>query len=88
MEVKLKIINEYGVHARPAARMAQMGRRYNSQITYIAKGVTADGKNIIPIINMGLVYGDDVIIKAEGEDEQAAIEALTELINDRFGEHQ
>lgn len=88
MESLITIINKAGVHARPAAMLAQMGRRYTSQITYEAKGITADGKNILPIINLGLSCGTKVRITAEGDDEQEAIEALSELINNRFGEHQ
>lgn len=46
------------------------------------------GKNIIPIINLGLSCGTQVLITAEGDDEQEAIKALSELVNNRFGEHQ
>ena len=88
MEATVTIINKSGVHARPAAMMAQMGRRYKSKITYTAKGQTVDGKNIIPITSVDMTCGTQVIIRAEGEDEKEAIAALTELINNRFGEHQ
>lgn len=88
MEATVTIINKAGVHARPAAMMAQMGRRYKAKITYTAKGQTVDGKNIIPITSVGMTCGTQVIINAEGEDEKEAIAALTELINSRFGEHQ
>lgn len=88
MQTLVTIINKSGVHARPAAMMAQMGRRYNAKIMYTAKGITADGKNIIPIINLGMSCGTEVLITAEGEDEQEALEALTELVNNRFGERQ
>lgn len=88
MENTVTILNKTGVHARPAAMMAQMGRRYKSKITYTAKGKTVDGKNIIPITSVGMTCGTQVIIRAEGEDEKEAVMALTELINNRFGEHQ
>ena len=42
----------------------------------------------IPIINLGLSCGTQVLITAEGDDEQEAIKALSELVNNRFGEHQ
>ncbi len=88
MEAEATIINKSGVHARPAAMMAQMGRRYKSKITYTAKGLTVDGKNIIPITSVGMTYGTKVIVRAEGEDEKEAVEAIIKLINERFGEHQ
>ena len=88
MEAIVTILNKSGVHARPAAMMAQMGRRYKSKITYTATGQTVDGKNISPITSVGMTCGTQVIIRAEGEDEKEAVAALTELINNRFGEHQ
>ena len=88
MEATVTIINKAGVHARPAAMMAQMGRRYKSKITYTAKGQTVDGKNIIPITSVGMTCGTPVTMTAEGEDAKEAIDALIELINGRFGEHQ
>lgn len=81
------VLNKSGVHARPAAMLAQMGRRYKAKITYTAKGETADGKNIIPLTNLGIQCGTQVTINAEGEDAREAIEAIKELINNRFGEH-
>ena len=87
MEMEVIIINKSGVHARPAAMMAQLGRRYSSKITYTAKGVTVDGKNIIPITSVGMTCGTKVIVRAEGEDEQEAIDAIVKLVNSRFGEH-
>ena len=46
------------------------------------------GKNIIPITSVGMTCGTPVTITAEGEDAKEAIDALIELINGRFGEHQ
>ncbi len=88
MDATVKIINKSGVHARPAAMMAKLGRNFKSKITYTAKGVTVDGKNIIPITSVGMVCGTEVTIHAEGEDAKEAIDAITELINNRFGEHK
>lgn len=88
MEAILTILNRAGVHARPAAMLAKLGRGYKSKITYTAKGITADGKNILPIINVGMNCGTQVTVRAEGDDAQEAIDAIKELVNNRFGEHQ
>ena len=88
MEALVTIINKSGVHARPAAMLAQMGRRYTSKITYTAKGITADGKNIIPIINLGLSCGTQVLITAEGDDEQEAIKAKNKLFSKNNRHHK
>lgn len=88
MDAEFTIINKSGVHARPAAMMAKLGRQFKSHITYTAKGMTVDGKNIIPITSVGMRYGTKVIVHAEGEDEKEAIEAILKLANGRFGEHQ
>ena len=88
MEKTLTIINKAGVHARPAAMMAQMGRRFVSKITYTADGRTVDGKNIVPITSLGLTCGRCVTITAEGSDAPEAVAALTQLIENRFGESE
>lgn len=87
LQQTVTIINKSGVHARPAAMLAQLGRRYKAKITYTAKGETADGKNIIPLTSLGMQKGTEVTINIDGDDEQAAMTAITELINNRFGEH-
>lgn len=87
LQEKATIINRSGIHARPAAMLAQLGRRYQSKITYTAKGVTADGKNIIPLTALGAQKGTEITINVDGTDEQDAMKAILELINNRFGEH-
>lgn len=87
LQKTVTIINRSGIHARPAAMLAQLGRRYQAKITYTAKGVTADGKNIIPLTALGVQKDNEITINVDGSDEQDAMKAILELINNRFGEH-
>lgn len=86
LEIKCKIQNRSGMHARPAVMLVQKGRSFKAKLTYTAKGRTVDGKNIIPLTSLGLQFGDEFTIRAEGPDEKEALEALKAMVDDKFGE--
>jgi phosphocarrier protein len=83
-EVILK--NETGLHARPASIFIKMASKYSSEIKVIKDNKEYNGKSIIGILSMGAGKGTKLIIKAEGKDEEQAIEALKALIEGDFGE--
>jgi len=81
--------SEVGLHARPAARFIKTASGFASRITLenltrMAKPVNA--KSILSVLSAGVRMNDQIRITAEGVDEEAAIAALSELINDNFGE--
>lgn len=85
-EIKLTVTNKTGLHARPAALLVQTATRFNSEII-ISKGDTeVNAKSIMGIMALGASQGAEVIIKANGADEQEALEAIKELFNNNFGE--
>ncbi|WP_182187457.1 HPr family phosphocarrier protein [Pectinatus frisingensis] len=86
MEKTLTIENKTGLHARPASMFVQTANKFKSKIKLTAKGKTIDAKSILMIMSLGLQQGTDVTISAEGEDDQAAITALSDLIKSKFGE--
>lgn len=86
MEAKVVILNKAGIHARPASIMVQTATKFKSKIKLSAKGKTIDAKSILMIMSMGLVKGTEVTISAEGEDAAAAIKAIQELVESKFGE--
>ena len=86
METTLIIENKTGLHARPASMFVQEANKFSSKIKLTAKGKTVDAKSILMIMSLGLQQGTDVTISAEGEDDQAAITALSDLIKSKFGE--
>ena len=83
MEQKVIIVNETGIHARPASMFVQAAAKFKSKITVTAKGKTVDAKSIM---GMGLTKGTELTIKAEGADAEDAVKALVELVESKFGE--
>ena len=83
---EITILNATGLHARPASMFVQEAGKYKSEI-YIMKGEKKiNAKSIMGIMAGGLSKGTDIIIEAEGEDEQAAVDALVGLVLSKFGE--
>ena len=85
-EITTTIVNKTGMHERPSAVFVQTASKFKSKIQVKAKGKTVDAKSILMIMSMGLVFGTEITIVAEGEDAQEAIKALEYLIDSKFGE--
>jgi len=83
---KIKIINELGLHARAASRLVQTAQQFSSHIHLTNGSVEANGKNIMSVLLLAASQGSVIDLRIEGKDESDALEALTGLINDRFGE--
>ena len=86
MEAILKIQNQLGLHARPAAQFVQTTNKFKSKIRVIKDNIEVDGKSIMGLLMMAAPFGSQLKIVAEGEDAQAALESLEILFNSRFGE--
>lgn len=86
VETKLQIINTLGLHARAAAKLVHTASNYSCEVILKRDDDEVDAKSILGILQLGAAKGTEIHINCNGEDEEAAIEALTELINDRFGE--
>ncbi len=70
-----------GIHLRPAGAMCEEAVKYNSKIYFeYGEGKTANAKSVISILAAGVKCGEVIRLTATGEDEQKAIEAVTEAI--------
>jgi len=81
--------NKVGLHARPAASFVKMAAGFKARITVenLTKGTPpASAKSILSVLSSAVQKDDKVRLTAEGEDEAAAIAALSELIKANFGE--
>jgi phosphotransferase system HPr (HPr) family protein len=81
--------HKVGLHARPAAIFVRKAAQYSSRITIenLTKGTSpANAKSILSVMTAAVRMGDHVRIAAEGDDEQAAVEALSTLIQSNFDE--
>lgn len=82
------IVNKLGLHARAAARFVTLASSFASDIKVARNGQEVNGKSIMGVMMLAASRGTDITLLASGEDEQQAIEKLTELIEQRFGEDQ
>jgi len=82
------IINRLGLHARAATRLVSCASGFQSEIRVIKGTRSVNGKSIMGVLTLAAGTGTDLLIEAEGEDEQEAFDAIIELIRDRFGEEE
>ncbi len=83
---EVEIVNALGLHARAAARFVQLASRFRSRIHVIRDGRSADGKSILGLLALLGSQGTRLTIAADGSDEHEALQALCDLVADRFGE--
>lgn len=79
-ESKITVNNKTGLHARPASDLAALCTGYNSNIQLICGNEKINAKSIISILTAGIYSGTEIILRIEGEDEQEAGEAVSNLI--------
>jgi phosphotransferase system HPr (HPr) family protein len=83
------IQNEVGLHARPAALFVQTVAKFKAKVKVrnaTRHSSPVDAKSIISVLGLGVARGHEIEVVAEGEDEQAAVEAVTRLIENDFAE--
>jgi phosphocarrier protein len=85
-ERRVKILNETGVHARPAGLFVETANRFRSTVRVAAGDREADGRSILSLMLIELTPGAEIVIRAEGEDEEQAADALAALVESGFRE--
>lgn len=81
------VYNKTGLHARPANILVCAAKKFTSIIKIQKDEKTVDAKSIIALLSLGAVQGSEVVISAEGPDEEAAVIELTNLIESGFGDN-
>ncbi|MCD6041243.1 MAG: phosphocarrier protein HPr [Burkholderiales bacterium] len=84
--VEAEIVNRLGLHARAAAKLTHLASGYQSEIWVSRSGRRVNAKSIMGVMMLAAGQGTKVLIEAEGADAQGALEALSRLIAERFGE--
>lgn len=84
----MTISNRLGLHARAAARLVRRASQFSSSVSLLREdtGETADGKSILSVLLLAASRGTSLIIKTDGDDEARALDALVELVEQKFGE--
>lgn len=83
---EVRIINDLGIHARPASLFVTMATKFKSNISVIYNDKKVDAKSILNVLALSIGKGNTIEIIGSGEDEVEAVEALVELIESGFNE--
>jgi phosphocarrier protein len=82
------ISNKLGLHARASAKLTKLAGGFASDVHLSRNGRRVNAKSIMGVMMLAAGLGSEVEIETEGADEQAAMEAIVALIDDKFGEGQ
>lgn len=83
---EVEIRNKLGLHARASAKLTQLAGKYRSDVWLARDGRKVNAKSIMGVMMLAAGKGSRVLVQTEGPDEDEAIRALVELIDDYFGE--
>jgi phosphocarrier protein len=86
IERQTEIVNRLGLHARAAAKLVHTAGAFQSRVTIVKDGEEVDAKSILGLLLLAAAQGSQVTIRCEGQDEEAALGAVTQLIAQRFDE--
>jgi len=87
MEKKFKIIDETGLHARPATVLVNTASKFGADISLTYGDKKVNLKSIMGVMSLGVQQGAEITITADGDDAEAAIAALTEtIVSQKLGE--
>ena len=85
---ELQIINKLGLHARDAAKLVKLSSTFSSSIDIEKEGQRVNSKSIMGVMMLAASCGSTITLHIEGEDEESAMIAITDLINNRFEEDE
>ena len=83
---EFKILNKLGIHARPAAQFVKTASNFMCEIRVEKDGEEVDGKSIMGLMMLAAGHGSVITVTAEGDDAEAALEALETLVANKFQE--
>ena len=88
LKVKLKVVNQLGLHARAAAQLVRLAGNFQSNIELkrTDNDVIADAKSILSVLTLAAAKGTELELHVEGDDEKQALEKLKQIFLDGFGE--
>ncbi len=87
-QLKLELVNRLGLHARAAAKFVHTAARFEAHIMVRHNEEEVNGKSILGLLLLAAPCGSALLITATGADEADALDALAQLIRERFGESE
>ena len=85
---EVEIINKLGLHARASAKLTQLAGTFSCEVWMEKGSRRINAKSIMGVMMLAAGRGSTVVVETTGADEDVALAALVQLINDRFGEHE
>ena len=82
VEREAVVAHAEGLHARPAAEFVNAAKGHSSDVRVIKDGAEANAKSSLSLMTLGAKQGDRLLIRAEGDDEAAAVEKLAALVTE------
>jgi len=83
---EIEIINKLGLHARASAKLSQLAAQFPCEILLSRNGRQINAKSIMGVMMLAAGIGSIVMLETVGDQADEALQALTALINNRFGE--
>ena len=85
-EREARIVNKLGIHARPAAEIVKTAGKFKSSITIVRDDLEVNAKSIMGVMMLAAEFGSTIVLRASGDDADAALDALATCIASKFGE--
>ena len=85
-ERTVEVVNEAGIHARPAAEIVKVAAKFRTDVIIVRDELEVNAKSIMGVMMLAAECGSTVLLKAEGDDAEAAIAAIADVITSGFGE--
>ena len=86
LQQEAMIINKLGLHARASAKFTQLASAFKCDVMLSRNQRRVNAKSIMGVMMLAAAKGTNIVIETSGEDESFAMQAILNLINDRFGE--
>jgi phosphocarrier protein len=85
---ELPIINKRGLHARASAKFVQTAEKFDAELTVTRNGESVGGTSIMGLMMLSAGIGTTIMVQASGREAEAAMNAITELLANKFGEEE
>jgi phosphocarrier protein HPr len=85
---EIEILNKLGLHARASAKLTQLAAKYQCDVSLARNGRKINAKSIMGVMMLAAGKGARVVLETDGPDETEALDAISALIGDYFGEGQ
>ena len=82
------VINKLGLHARASSKLVQLANSFKSEVFIEKNGRKANAKSIMSLMMLAAAKGSEINLSCEGDDEIEAMQQISQLFAERFGEHE